>query len=133
METRVIGEDPLTEVLDNVHGTVTLNSGERRGYGGCLGCVVGHHGARLCACDTEGSLLPPPPAAGHTIPSIGLGVYQCTPGAEAYNAVRSALALGYRHIDTAQAYHNEEDVGRYGGVLRGANCWRADAPRDVAK
>lgn len=49
---------------------------------------------------------------GHTIPVIGLGVYQCEAGREAYDAVLSALKLGYRHIDTAQIYGNEADVGR---------------------
>jgi diketogulonate reductase-like aldo/keto reductase len=49
---------------------------------------------------------------GDLIPVIGLGVYQSAPGSECYNAVLSALAAGYRHIDTAQIYRNEEDVGR---------------------
>ncbi|KAG2858897.1 hypothetical protein PC113_g9391 [Phytophthora cactorum] len=43
---------------------------------------------------------------------IGLGVYQSEPGAETYNAVLTELKLGYRHIDTAEIYGNEEDVGR---------------------
>ncbi|KAG6946866.1 hypothetical protein JG688_00015792 [Phytophthora aleatoria] len=50
--------------------------------------------------------------SGAEIPVIGLGVYKAEPGAEAYNAVLSALKLGYRHIDTAQFYQNEADVGR---------------------
>ncbi|RLN71761.1 hypothetical protein BBJ29_002378, partial [Phytophthora kernoviae] len=50
--------------------------------------------------------------SGHSIPSIALGVYQSPPGSETYDAVRSALRLGYRHIDTATAYGNEEDVGK---------------------
>ncbi|TMW65478.1 hypothetical protein Poli38472_008120 [Pythium oligandrum] len=50
--------------------------------------------------------------SGATIPVIGLGVYQSEPGAETYNAVLSALKLGYRHIDTAQFYRNEADVGK---------------------
>jgi diketogulonate reductase-like aldo/keto reductase len=49
---------------------------------------------------------------GHPIPLLGLGVWQVEPGAETENAVRGALELGYRHIDTAQAYGNEESVGR---------------------
>jgi len=44
------------------------------------------------------------------IPVIGLGVYQSRPGAETREAVRTALQLGYRHVDTARAYGNEEDV-----------------------
>jgi 2,5-diketo-D-gluconate reductase A len=51
-------------------------------------------------------------ADGHEIPLLGLGVWQVQPGDEAENAVRWALELGYRHIDTAQAYGNEESVGR---------------------
>jgi 2,5-diketo-D-gluconate reductase A len=43
---------------------------------------------------------------------LGLGVWQVPNGAECVNAVRWALDLGYRHIDTAQAYGNEKSVGR---------------------
>ncbi|GMF09873.1 unnamed protein product [Phytophthora lilii] len=50
--------------------------------------------------------------SGAKIPVVGLGVYLSEPGAETYNAVLSALQLGYRHIDTAQYYQNEADVGR---------------------
>ncbi|ETI55776.1 hypothetical protein F443_01589 [Phytophthora nicotianae P1569] len=50
--------------------------------------------------------------SGAEIPVIGLGVYKAEPGAEAYNAVLLALKLSYRHIDTAQFYQNEADVGR---------------------
>ena len=46
------------------------------------------------------------------IPVLGLGVWQVPDGPECVNAVRWALEAGYRHIDTAQAYHNEESVGR---------------------
>ncbi|KAF1787241.1 NADP-dependent oxidoreductase domain [Phytophthora cactorum] len=48
----------------------------------------------------------------YSIPSLALGVFQSNPGAEAYNAVLTALKLGYRHIDTATFYKNERDVGR---------------------
>jgi diketogulonate reductase-like aldo/keto reductase len=51
-------------------------------------------------------------ADGNEIPLLGLGVWQIPNGPECENAVRSALELGYRHIDTAQAYGNEESVGR---------------------
>ncbi|KAE8963643.1 hypothetical protein PR001_g29240 [Phytophthora rubi] len=50
--------------------------------------------------------------SGAKIPVLGLGVKLSEPGAETYNAVLSALKLGYRHIDTAQYYANEADVGR---------------------
>jgi diketogulonate reductase-like aldo/keto reductase len=49
---------------------------------------------------------------GHTIPTLGLGVWQVPDGPECVNAVRWALDAGYRHIDTAQAYGNEASVGR---------------------
>ncbi|KXZ54115.1 hypothetical protein GPECTOR_5g217 [Gonium pectorale] len=51
-------------------------------------------------------------SSGHHMPTIGLGVYRSAPGSETYDAVLSALRLGYRHIDTAQLYGNEADVGR---------------------
>jgi diketogulonate reductase-like aldo/keto reductase len=51
-------------------------------------------------------------ADGHRMPMLGLGVWQVPAGPECVNAVRWALELGYRHIDTAQAYGNEESVGR---------------------
>jgi diketogulonate reductase-like aldo/keto reductase len=51
-------------------------------------------------------------AGGTQMPMLGLGVWQVPNGVECVNAVRWALELGYRHIDTAQAYGNEESVGR---------------------
>src|ERR671918_1644982 len=55
------------------------------------------------------------------IPLLGLGVWQIPNGPECVNAVRWALKLGYRHIDTAQLYGNEESVGqglRESGIVR---------------
>jgi diketogulonate reductase-like aldo/keto reductase len=49
---------------------------------------------------------------GNHMPMLGLGVWQVPNGAACVNAVRWALDLGYRHIDTAQGYGNEESVGR---------------------
>src|SRR5689334_25317469 len=49
---------------------------------------------------------------GSEMPLLGLGVWQVESGDETENSVRWALELGYRHIDTAQAYGNEESVGR---------------------
>ena len=60
-------------------------------------------------------------ADSNSIPLLGLGVWQVPDGPECVNAVRSALELGYRHIDTAQAYGNEQSVGqglRESGVRR---------------
>src|SRR5262249_49785579 len=51
-------------------------------------------------------------ADGSELPLVGLGVWQIPNGQECVDAVRWALELGYRHIDTAQAYGNEESVGR---------------------
>lgn len=51
-------------------------------------------------------------ADGAEMPLLGLGVWQVQDGDECEQAVRWALELGYRHIDTAQAYGNEESVGR---------------------
>ncbi|MHA7133286.1 aldo/keto reductase [Oerskovia turbata] len=48
---------------------------------------------------------------GGDIPLLGLGTWQAT-GDECYRAVRHALDVGYRHIDTATMYGNEEQVGR---------------------
>jgi len=48
---------------------------------------------------------------GRSIPQVGLGVWQ-TPNDVAVDAVRTALAAGYRHIDTAAGYQNEEGVGK---------------------
>lgn len=49
---------------------------------------------------------------GTEIPVLALGVWQIPDGPECVDAVRWALELGYRHIDTAQIYGNEESVGR---------------------
>lgn len=49
---------------------------------------------------------------GSRMPNIGFGVYEIVPGDDTYRAVLSALQTGYRYIDTAQAYGNEEDVGK---------------------
>ena len=58
---------------------------------------------------------------GNELPMLGLGVWQVPNGPECVSAVRWALELGYRHLDTAQAYGNEESVGqalRESGVPR---------------
>jgi len=49
---------------------------------------------------------------GRRMPQFGFGVYQSNPGKETYEAVKEALRIGYRHIDTAKLYGNEADVGR---------------------
>ena len=62
-------------------------------------------------------------ADGSSIPVLGLGVWQVRNGPECENAVRWALEFGYRHIDTAQAYGNEESVGK---ALRDSGVARED-------
>ncbi len=47
---------------------------------------------------------------GVEIPQVGLGVFRSENGEETVNAVKWALEAGYRHIDTAKAYRNEESV-----------------------
>jgi methylglyoxal/glyoxal reductase len=49
------------------------------------------------------------------MPRLGLGVWRAKAGSEVRDAVRWALEAGYRHVDTAHIYGNEQDVGR---VLR---------------
>ena len=48
---------------------------------------------------------------GSHMPLLGFGTWQIT-GSQCYDAVRTALDVGYRHLDTAQVYRNEEEVGR---------------------
>lgn len=51
-------------------------------------------------------------SADAAIPVLGLGTWQMPNGDLTYQAVKEALEVGYRHIDTAQGYQNEESVGR---------------------
>jgi diketogulonate reductase-like aldo/keto reductase len=64
-----------------------------------VGAVTADGRARVLADETQ-------------MPMLGLGVWQVPNGPACVNAVRWALELGYRHIDTAQAYGNEESVGQ---------------------
>ncbi|QFU16633.1 aldo/keto reductase [Microvirga thermotolerans] len=74
---------------------------------------------------------------GHTIPQVGLGVWQ-TPNDVAIDAVRIALDAGYRHVDTAAVYENESGVGeglRSSGIPRDevfvtTKLWNADQGYD---
>ncbi len=58
---------------------------------------------------------------GNTLPQLGFGVFQIKPKDTA-KAVSEALEIGYRHIDTAQMYGNEKEIGeamRASGLERG--------------
>jgi len=78
--------------------------------------------------------------SGQEIPLLGLGVFQTPPGRVTQEAVKFALKVGYRHIDTASVYGNEEDVGRGvrdSGVPRGevfvtTKLWNSDHGYDSA-
>ena len=59
---------------------------------------------------------------GAYIPQLGFGVFQIEPARTA-EAVKAALEIGYRHIDTAEMYRNEKGVGQ---GIRDAGLDRAD-------
>jgi 2,5-diketo-D-gluconate reductase A len=59
---------------------------------------------------------------GHAIPQLGFGVFQIDPE-ETARAVSVALEIGYRHIDTAEMYGNEKEVGE---AVRASGLERAD-------
>ena len=71
---------------------------------------------------------------GTGIPCVGFGTYKSKNGEEAYSSVLEALYCGYRHIDTASLYGNEESVGeavRASGVSRSevfvtSKVWNTD-------
>src|SRR5437867_1984308 len=77
---------------------------------------------------------------GVELPRLGLGVYQVAPGEKTRRSVREALRVGYRHIDTARIYNNEQDVGaeiRASGLPRGdvfvtTKLWNDDQGFDRA-
>lgn len=77
---------------------------------------------------------------GVVMPQIGYGVYQVSP-AECERCVYDALRVGYRMIDTAQAYHNEEGVGaavKKSGIARDelflvSKVWISNYGSDKAK
>lgn len=53
------------------------------------------------------------------VPAVGFGTYLIS-NEDAENAIRSAIAAGYRHIDTASGYRNEETVGA--GIRKGLDA-----------
>jgi 2,5-diketo-D-gluconate reductase B len=71
---------------------------------------------------------------GTRVPRLGFGTWLIT-GPEATEAVRDALQIGYRHIDTARAYENEREVGRGiadSGVPRDEIFLTTKVPHDEA-
>ena len=60
---------------------------------------------------------------GHVIPCVGFGTYLSRDGEECYDAVREALKIGYRHVDTAAFYANEQSVG---AAIRDSGIKRSD-------
>jgi 2,5-diketo-D-gluconate reductase B len=74
-------------------------------------------------------------AQGAEIPALGFGTWQIE-GADAREAVRDALEIGYRQIDTAKAYGNEREVGegiRDSGVAREEIWLTTKVPHDEAE
>jgi len=68
------------------------------------------------------------------VPKIGFGTWQIADGPVCYDAVATALADGYRHIDTAHAYGNEGSVGRAvrdSGIDRGDIFVTSKLPAEV--
>lgn len=71
---------------------------------------------------------------GRAMPRLGLGVWQ-TPAGEAARIMREAVAAGYRAVDTASAYNNEEGVGEGlagSDVFLTTKLWNADQGFDAA-
>ncbi|MGW1895657.1 aldo/keto reductase [Streptomyces sp. NPDC002004] len=77
---------------------------------------------------------------GRRLPALGFGTFRLTPGQQTTHAVLTALAAGYRHIDTAAVYGNEESVGeaiRESGIPREeiwvtTKLWNSDHARPLA-
>jgi 2,5-diketo-D-gluconate reductase A len=90
---------------------------------------------------TSNTNIPTVPLSdGEAIPQLGFGVFQIPPKDTAEAATRALLA-GYRHIDTAAAYHNEAGVGQAihaAGLQRDdvfitTKCWNDDQGHQQAK
>ena len=62
---------------------------------------------------------------GYQIPQLGFGTYKIS-AEDCVDTVKYALDLGIRHIDTAQMYHNEAEVGR--AIEESGNSPRGNLP-----
>src|SRR5690625_1390643 len=67
-------------------------------------CGASHYGRRMSSSTLHEPAINV--AAGVPMPMLGFGTWQIR-GREAYDAVRTALDVGYRHVDTAALYENE--------------------------
>src|SRR3954471_20689245 len=106
--------------------------------------ATGSSSTTKTAPPASGSSVPAPftkTVRGVEVPTIAIGVFEVEPG-ETEETVADALAAGYRHVDTAVAYGNEDEVGRAlarSGVDRDevwvtTKVWMADyAPRDLRR
>lgn len=111
------GHGPGTTATSG-HGLGTAASGTSGGQGPG---TPGAHGPNTASSSTTGTgaarTFAPSDnpqirlSDGHFVPALGFGVYKVD-GAKAERVVSDALAAGYRHIDTAALYENEEAVGR---------------------
>ena len=76
---------------------------------------------------------------GVKIPIYGFGTFQIPNDGSTVKAVREALALGIRHIDTAAAYFNEQEVGRAiaaafpGKIFVTSKLWLQDHGYEAAR
>ena len=62
---------------------------------------------------------------GNQIPAVGFGVFRIPADGSTYQAVKEALAVGYRHIDTAVAYFNEQEVGQ---AIKASRAKKSSSP-----
>lgn len=75
---------------------------------------------------------------GYRIPVLGLGFFRAKANGEAEKACRTALEVGYRHLDTATHYENEQDVGaaiklsriQRGEIFVTSKVWNTDHGRE---
>jgi 2,5-diketo-D-gluconate reductase B len=61
---------------------------------------------------------------GARVPALGLGTWQLS-DAQCADVVWTGLGLGYRHVDTSQAYNNEDEVGVAISSVRSMKAWKS--------